>query len=454
MNVNREPGQPGGPRWPILGALVGPGRDPLAMFQGFAQRYGDITRFRLGGERCYLLNHPAYIKDVLVTYQRNFTKSRGLERAKKLLGDGLLTAEGQTHLRHRRLLQPAFHRDRIAGYAQVMIDSATRMTERWPDGATLDIAKEMMRVTLAIAGKTLFDTDVESQADEVGVAVTDVLESFWLNLLPGADVLEKLPIPTLRRAQASRRRLDALVYRMIDERRRSGHDHGDLLSMLVAAQDEDTAPLSNQEVRDEAITILLAGHETTANALTWTLYLLTQNPEAVDKLHDELTRVLAGAAPTPADYPRLVYTRKVLTESMRLYPPAWVIGRRAIAEYRVADYVLPPRSMVFMSPYVMHRDERFYPEAERFHPDRWTPDFEAALPKFAYFPFGGGARQCIGEQFAWMEGVLVLATIASRWRLTLDPAQRIVPQPLVTLRSRYGMKMRLARRVIRREMGH
>jgi cytochrome P450 len=444
--VNRQPLHPGGPRWPILGALVGPGRDPLAMFQGFARRYGDITRFKLGAERCYLLNHPSYIKDVLVTHQRNFTKSRGLERARKLLGDGLLTAEGQTHLRHRRLLQPAFHRDRIAGYAQVMIDYAVRTTERWPDGATLDISKEMMRVTLAIAGKTLFDTDIESEADEVGVAVTDVLESFWLNLLPGADFLEKLPIPTLRRAQASRRRLDALIYRMIDERRRSGHDHGDLLSMLIAAQDEDTAPLSNQEVRDEAITILLAGHETTANALTWTLYLLTQNPDAADKLNTELTRVLSGAAPTPADYPRLVYTRKVLTESMRLYPPAWVIGRRAIAEYRVADYVFPPRSMVFMSPYVMHRDTRFYAEAERFNPDRWTPAFESALPRFAYFPFGGGARQCIGEQFAWMEGVLVLATIASRWQLTLDPSQRIVPQPLVTLRSRYGMRMRLARR--------
>lgn len=444
---------PPGPRLPLFGTLVGPGRDPLATFQGYTRDYGDVTFFKLGGERCYFINHPSAIKDVLVTHQRNFTKSRGLERAKKLLGNGLLTAEGQTHLRHRRLLQPAFHRDRIAGYAQVMIDSAVRMTDRWQDGTTVDISKEMMRVTLSIAGKTLFDTDVESRADEVGVAVTDVLESFWLNLLPGADVLERLPIPKLRRAHASRRRLDALIYKMIADRRASAVDHGDLLSMLIAAQDEDAdagdsrgARLTDEEVRDEAMTILLAGHETTANALTWTLYLLSQNPEASAKLHAELDRVLAGRAPAPQDYPHLLYTRRVVTESMRLYPPAWVIGRRAISEYMIGDYVVAPRSMVFMSPYVMHRDPRFYPVAERFDPDRWTPEFDGALPKFAYFPFGGGARQCIGEQFAWMEGVLVLATIARDWRFELDRSQRIVLQPLITLRSRYGMKMRLVRR--------
>jgi cytochrome P450 len=433
----------------LLGTLVGPGRDPLAMFTRYARDYGDVTFFKLGGERCYFVNHPSIIRDVLVTHQRNFTKSRGLERAKKLLGDGLLTAEGQTHLRHRRLLQPAFHRDRIAGYAQVMIDYATRLAGRWQHGQTLDISKEMMRVTLSIAGKTLFDTDVESRADEVGVAVTDVLESFWLNLLPGADLLEKLPIPTLRRAHASRRRLDALIYKMIADRRASRVDRGDLLSMLIAAQDEDGEAagkgLTDEEVRDEAITILLAGHETTANALTWTCYLLSQNPEAAAKLADELKRVLGGRSPQPRDYAQLACTRRVVAESMRLFPPAWVIGRRAIAAYTIGEYELPPRAIVFMSPYVMQRDGRFYAQPERFDPDRWTPEMEASLPKFAYFPFGGGARQCIGEQFAWMEGVLVLATLAQRWRFTVDPQQRIVPQPLITLRSRYGMRMRVTR---------
>jgi cytochrome P450 len=455
---------PPGPRLPILGALVGPGRDPLAMFTRFARTHGDITFFRLGGERCYLVNDPQHIRDVLVTYQGNFTKSRGLERARKLLGDGLLTAEGATHRRHRRLLQPAFHRDRIAGYGRVMIDYAARTSQRWRDGETLDVSKEMMRLTLSIAGKTLFDTDVESSADEVGVAVTEVLESFWLNLLPGADYLEKLPIPKLRRAHAARRRLDTLIYQMIAHRRASGADHGDLLSMLIASVDASavapgapSAPgapgapgslrLSDEEIRDEAMTILLAGHETTANALTWTLYLLSQHPDADARLCDELDRVLAGRPPSPADYPNLSYTKRIVTESMRLFPPAWVIGRRAIDVYTLGPYQLPPRAMVFMSPYVTHRDARFYEQPEHFRPERWTPAFEAALPKFAYFPFGGGARQCIGEQFAWMEAVLVLATLAQRWRFELDPTQRIVPQPLVTLRSKYGMKMRVLDRV-------
>jgi cytochrome P450 len=440
----------------MFGTLVGPGRDPLEMLTRFAREFGDITFFKLGGERCYFINDPDAIRDVLVTHQRNFTKSRGLERAKKLLGNGLLTAEGATHLRHRRLLQPAFHRERIAGYAQVMIDYAARTAARWDDDETLDISREMMRLTLSIAGKTLFDTDVESSADEVGAAVTEVLESFWLNLLPGADLLEQLPIPKLRRAHAARQRLDALIYQMIATRRATGTDPGDLLSMLIAAA--DTAPdapsapdapaapgLSDEEIRDEAMTILLAGHETTANALTWTLYLLSQNPDADARLRAELDHVLGGRTPAARDYPTLTYTRRVITEAMRLFPPAWIIGRRVIDEYPLGEYRLAPRSIVFMSPFVMQRDSRFYDHPERFEPDRWTPAFEAALPKFAYFPFGGGVRQCIGEQFAWMEAVLAVATLVQPWRFQLDPAQRVVPQPLVTLRSKHGMKMRVTR---------
>jgi cytochrome P450 len=419
------------------------------MLTRFARDYGDVTFFKMGSERCYFINHPQYIRDVLVTHQRNFTKSRGLERAKKLLGEGLLTSEGAAHLRQRRLIQPAFHRERIAGYGRVMVEHAARMRERWQEGDTFDISREMMRVTLAIAGKTLFDTDVESKADEVGVAVTEMLESFWLNLLPGADYLERLPIPKLRRANAARRRLDALIYQMIADRRRSGRDHGDLLSMLIAAvDDEEGAPggMTDQQVRDEAITLLLAGHETTANALTWTWYLLSQNAAAEAKLHEELDRVLAGRMPSVADMASLVYTKRVVTEAMRIYPPAWLVGRRSAGEYAVGQYEIAPRSIIFMSPFVMQRDARFFSQPEQFHPDRWTPDFEAALPKFAYFPFGGGARQCIGEHFAWMEGVLVLATVAQRWRLSCVPGQRIVPQPLVTLRAKYGINMTTSRR--------
>jgi cytochrome P450 len=426
---------------PLLGGLILPGRDPLTLFTYFTQTYGDIVFFRLGGERVFLINHPQYIRDVLLTHHRNFTKSRGLERAKKLLGEGLLTSEGSTHLRQRRLLQPAFHRDRLGAYAQVMVEQATRMRERWQQGTAFDVSKEMMRVTLAIVGKTLFDTDVESKADEVGVAVTRVLETFWLNLLPGADFLEKFPIPKLRRAREARQRLDALIYAMIAERRASG-DRGDLLSMLLAARDDDGgAGMSDTQIRDEAMTIMLAGHETTANALSWTWYLLSQHPEVEAQLHAEVDSALAGRRPTIADLPALPFVERVVTESMRLFPPAWMLGRRAIADYQLAGYTVPARSMILMSQYVMHRDKRFFDHPETFNPARWTPEFKAALPKFAYFPFGAGPRQCIGDQFAWMELILVVATVAQQWRLRADPHHRVVPQPLITLRPKHGIVM-------------
>ncbi|HEX3644449.1 MAG TPA: cytochrome P450, partial [Vicinamibacterales bacterium] len=382
------------------------------------------------------------IRDVLVTHSRNFTKSRGLERSKRLLGQGLLTSEGATHLRQRRLMQPAFHRDRIAGYGELMVGYADRMRQGWGDGATVDVAREMNRLTLSIVGKTLFDVDVEQQAAAVGEALTAVMESFWMMMLPFAEALERLPVPKLRRARMARARLDAIIYRMIADRRASGRDHGDLLSMLLAAQDEDEGGgMTDQQVRDEAMTIFLAGHETTANALTWTWFLLGNAPEVEAKLHRELDRVLQGRLPTMKDLASLSYVEQVVTESMRLYPPAWIIGRRTIAEYQLGEYLVPPRSILLMSPYIMHRDPRFYADAERFDPERWSPEFRAALPKFAYFPFGGGPRQCIGESFAWMELILLVATIAQQCRLRLVPGHQVVPQPLITLRAKHGMRM-------------
>jgi cytochrome P450 len=436
---------PPGPTRPLLGALIMPGRNPLELFTRMAAKYGDVVHFKLAGERAYFINTPQLIRDVLVTHQRNFTKSRGLERAKKLLGEGLLTSEDPAHVRHRRLIQPVFHRERIASYGNVMVDRAARMRERWQDGATIDAAREMMRVTLAIVGQTLFDSDVESRADEVGVAVTEVLESFWLHLLPGSDVLERLPVGPLRRARAARRRLDALIYAMIADRRASGRDHGDLLSMLIAAHD-DGATMSDRQIRDEAMTLLLAGHETTANALTWTWYLLSEHPEIEARLHAEIDRELAGRLPQMADLPRLPLVDRVITEAMRLYPPAWVIGRRVIADYTLAEYPVPPRSIVFMSPYITQRDARYFPDPLRFDPDRWTPQFKAALPAFAYFPFGGGTRKCIGDQFALMELALVLCTVAQQWRLRLVPGHPVVTQPLITLRAKHGMMMTTSRR--------
>jgi len=269
-------------------------------------------------------------------------------------------------------------------------------------------------------------------------------------MLPFGDTLERLPIPRLRRGRKARERLDAIIYGIIGERRASGGDRGDLLSMLLMAQDDQDKGrrMTDRQVRDEAMTIFLAGHETTANALTWTWYLLSQSPDIERRLHEEIDRVLAGRLPTVADVDRLPYTTRVVTESMRLYPPAWLVGRRAVNEYSIGGYYVPPRSIVVMSQWIVHRDPRHYPAPERFDPDRWTPAFKAALPRFAYFPFGGGPRQCIGESFAWMELVLVLATIAQHWRFDLVPGHPVVPHAAVTLRPKYGMKMTARKRLV------
>ena len=438
-----------GPKLSLLSSLIyrPGGANPLDFFTNLARTYGDVSSYRMAGEQLFLVNEPRLIRDVLVTHNRNFTKSRGLERSKRLLGEGLLTSEGAMHLRQRRLMQPAFHRDRVAGYGDLMVGYADRMRRAWSDGATLDISREMNRLTLSIVGKTLFDVDVEQQAAAVGEALTAVMESFWMTMLPLAEVLERLPVPKLRRARMARARLDAIIYRMIADRRASGTDHGDLLSMLLAAQDEDGGGgMTDRQVRDEAMTIFLAGHETTANALTWTWYLLSTAPDVEATLHAEVDRVLQGRLPAIGDLPSLPYVERVVTESMRLYPPAWIIGRRAIDEYRLGDYVVPRRSILVMSPYIIQRDPRFYAEPDRFFPDRWTPEFRAALPKFAYFPFGGGPRQCIGESFAWMELIMLVATIAQQVRLRLVPGHPVLPQPLITLRAKHGMRMTVARR--------
>ncbi|MGE3959321.1 MAG: cytochrome P450 [Vicinamibacterales bacterium] len=440
---------PPGPPRSVRNVLpIAIGRDALGFLLSLKRDYGDIAHTRAAGEDVILLSDPQFVKDVLMTHQRNFRKGRGLERARKLLGDGLLTSEGDTHLRQRRLIQPAFHKERIASYASAMTHYADRVQGGWVDGGTIDVAGDMMRLTLGVVGRTLFDADVESQARDVGTALTDVLDSFWTTMLPYADLLEKLPIPQLRRGREARARLDAIVYGLIAERRRHPGDRGDLLSMLLLAQDEEQGGrgMTDAQVRDEAMTIFLAGHETTANALAWTWYLLSENPEAERRLHDEVDRVLGGRLPTMADIPQLKCVEQVITESMRLYPPAWLIGRRAIGEYRVGGFTLPPRTIVLVSPYVMHRDPRWFAEPERFMPGRWTPEFKAQLPQFAYFPFGGGARRCIGESFAWMELVLVAATIAQRWRLRLVPGHPVVPQPVVTLRMKHGLRMTAARR--------
>lgn len=407
-----------------------------------ARKYGDVVFFKVGNERIYLFNHPDLIRDVLVTNQKNFTKSRALVRAKQVLGEGLLTSEGDFHLRQRRLAQGAFHRDRITGYAHSMVEYAHRTRSRWAAGRSLDVHDEMMKLTLAIVARTLFSADVEGEATEIGEALTTTFAAFNIGVLPFSEILEKLPLPYVRRFHAARARLDATIYRIIDERRAKGGDAGDLLSMLLLAQDTDAdgGRMTDLQIRDEAMTIFLAGHETTANALTWTWYLLSQHPDVEARFHTELDS-LGDRLPTPEDFARLPYTRMILAESMRLYPPAWAIGRRAISDFDAAGYRIPARSMVLMSQYIMHRDPRYFPEPERFDPDRWLPEAVSSRPKFAYFPFGGGTRICIGEHFAWMEGVLALATIGQKWRLVYVGNSAPGIDPKITLRPRGGMPM-------------
>lgn len=440
---------PPGPKGrPVVGHLIEFRRDPIALLMRVAREHGDVVYFTMGRQKVFLLNHPDHIKDVLVTHHRNFVKGRALQWSKRLLGRGLLTSEGEFHRRQRRIAQPAFHRKQIATYGKVMTDYAVRMRDGWKEGVAFDVHEEMMRLTLAIAGKTLFNADVASEAKKIGEALTISVEYFNRFMLPFADLLAELPVPSTLRFRKAKRQLDAIIYRMIHERR-SGELNlvGDLLSMLLLAKDEEgSGGMTDQQLRDEAITLLLAGHETTANALTWTWYLLAQHPDVEAKLHREIDAVLGGTLPTVEDLSRLTYTEKVLAESMRLYPPAWLLGYRALEDYKVGEYDVPARSIVVMSQYVMHHDPRYFPDPFRFDPERWTPEAKLARPKFSYFPFGGGTRVCIGEPFAWMEGILLIATLAQQWQLRLAPGPPVALQPLITLRPKNGIRMTLKRR--------
>ena len=425
-------------------------RDPIALFRHAAATYGDIVRLPLGRHPVYLINHPDIIKDVLVTSQKQFKKGRGLERAKSLLGEGLLTSEGDFHLRQRRMIQPAFHRELVAAFGEAMTHYARQTGDRWRDGEAVDMSREMMSLTLAIVGKTLFDAEIRSEADEIGGAMEDVIALFHLLMLPYSDFLEKLPLPAVLRFRRARARLDTTIYRLIAEHRASaerGEVRGDMLSMLLLAQDEeDGKGMTDLQVRDEAMTLFVAGHETTANALTWTWYLLSQHPDVERKFHAEIDSALGGRTPTMDDLSILAYSRRVFSESLRLYPPAWVIGRRVLTDYPVQGYILKANSIVLPSQAVTHTDARFFPDPHRFDPDRWTLEAEALRPKFAFFPFGGGPRVCIGEQFAWMEGILTLATLGQHWRPRLVPGHPVATEPIVTLRPKYGMQMILERR--------
>jgi len=410
-----------------------------------AAQYGDVTRFRWGPRHEFLLNHPDLVEQVLVTEQRSFMKGQALQETKRILGEGLLTSEGALHLRQRRLMQPLFHRGRIGEYGDEMVECSTGLQARWRDGDTREMHDEMTRLTLAVVGRVLFAADLEGEAGELGSALTDAMESLQRFMLPFYGAVERLPLPGPRRVRASRRRLDMTIYRLLAERR-ANPGGADLLSLLLQARDEQGEPMPDAQVRDEAMTIFLAGHETTAVTLTWTWMLLARHPSVEERLHEELDVVLGARPPNIDDLPKLLYTDTVLKEALRLYPPAWLIGRRALVDVELGGFVVPAGSIVILSPWVTHRDARFFYEPLRFDPDRWTGQGQADRRGFGYFPFGGGIRRCIGESFALMEAKLLLASLAQRWRLRLDPRQVVDVLPRITLRPRYGMRMRLEAR--------
>ena len=435
---------PGPAGAPLLGHLLAFRRDPLQFLLRTAQDYpGEVVRFRQGTREVYLLKHPDLVKEVLVTRQHDFAKSRALQWTKLFLGEGLLTSEGEFHTRQRRLAQPAFHRQRIAGYGAEMVRLAVAARERWTAGEALDLDAEMMRLTLGVASRTLFGADVAADARDVREDLVTIMSLFPRFTLPFAALIQKLPLPSNARFDRAVARLDALVYRLIAERRADPADRGDLLSLLLRAQDEegDGGRMTDRQLRDEVVTLLLAGHETTSNALTWTWYLLSQNAAAEARWREELRAVLGDRRPSADDLPALRYTEMVLAESMRIFPPAWGIGRRALRDVVLGGYTVPAGTILALPPYVIHRDPRFWPDPLRFEPERFTTEAKAARPRFAYLPFGGGARSCIGEPFAWMEGVLLLATVGQRWRFRLVPGHPVEPQALITLRPRYGMRM-------------
>jgi len=420
--------------------------NPTLLFQHLAREYGDIAHYKIGWNHIVFLNHPDYIREVLVVQNENFIKERTVQRTKMLLGEGMITSEGARHRSQRQVAQPAFHRQRISEYASTMVREAARVRDQWRPGEQRDMAIDMMHLTLNVVAQTLFATDLREEVNELASAINRIMGLYnFLVMLPAAEWLVHVRPPGLAAFVRARKRVDAVVYRMIAAHRQRS-SHGSSLLDLMLAVSPDGGPGSEQSLRDQVITIFLAGYETVANALSWTWYLLSQNPDCERRFHDEIDHELPGRLPAFDDLPRLRYVEMVLAESMRLYPPAWAMGRYARNDFQLGDFLLPAKTTVLMSQFITHRDARYFPDPLRFDPERFTPEARSRRTKLTYFPFGAGVRQCIGESFACMEGVLLLATLAQKWKLRLVPGHRVEPEPLITLRPRYGMRMQLEAR--------
>lgn len=433
----------------IVGSLPDFQKDPIATLLQGAQKYGDIVLFKFATHPYYFLRHPDNIGHVMQVNHKNYGKQTiGWKTLKIIVGEGLLTSEGDFWLRQRRIAQPAFHRDRIAGFGATMTEAAAETLKDWEApakaGEALNIHEEMMRLTLKIVVKTLLGSEISKKMEkEVGEALSFAVEEITDRYTkPYLHLPMKIPTRhnlKLRQAVAT---LDKVVMGIIEKRRKEKSEGGDLLTMLMNAKDEVTGEsMDNQQLRDEVMTIFLAGHETTANALTWALYLLSTHPAVTRRLEAELKEVLAGRLPSLADFPRLSYTRSVIQETLRLYPPAWFMARSVTNDDTIGGYTIPKGSFVILSPYVTHRHPKFWENPEGFDPDRFMNDGAKNMPRFAYFPFGGGARQCIGNDFAMMEAVLILAAIAQNYRLYLVPGHPVELEPVVTLRPKHGMLM-------------
>ena len=438
--------RPPGPRGvPLLGMLPALRRNPTRVFIDAAERFGDVAHLKIGPQNAYLITRPEHIRHVLQDNARNYHKSPLYDKLKVSVGHGLLTSEDTYWLRQRRMAQPAFHRERIAGLAAGMAEAARETAGRWEtaarQGQSFDIADEMMRLTQTIVLRTLLGADLGPLAGEVDEAWTlvnqHIGESFW-----SLGLTERWPTPANRRFRRALAVLDRAVFHIIDQRRRAGRESDDLLSMLLFARDEETGEaMTDRQLRDEVMTFLLAGHETTSLALAWTWYLLSQHPPARRRLEDELDAVLGGRPPVYSDLVQLPYARMVIEEALRLYPPAWGFSRQAVAADEIGGYHVPRGWLVFVIPFVMHRLHAYWDDPDRFDPERFTPERNIARPKFVYLPFGAGPCQCIGNQFAMIEAHLVLATLAQRYRLELVPGPPVEPWPLITLRPRHGLRM-------------
>lgn len=444
IRLPRPPGPTGNL---ILGVMPEFNRDSLAFIRQ-CQSYGDVVRMRFLYLTVHFLYNPEHIEYVLSTNARNFIKSRSLRSPffQRLVGNGLLTSEGEFWKRQRRLAQPAFHRQRISAYADVMVEYASRMISSWREGEVRDIHRDMMRLTLEIVVKTLFNADVSGDADKVSEVLSKIVKPFASQATLKWIADNRLPTSTHRSFNRSAKEIDEIVYRIIAERRASGSDEGDLLSMLLSAHDDDGSQMTNRQLRDEVMTIFLAGHETVALTLSWTWFLLAQHPEVEKKSHEELDRVLGSRLPTAEDVPHLKYTERIAKESMRLYPPAYGVGREAIEDCEIGGFRIPRKSQLFMFQWATQRDPRYFDEPETFHPERWTEEFSNRLPKYAYFPFGGGPRACIGNYFAMMETILLLATMGQRFRFSLLPDRPVTLFPAMSLRPKHGVEVTLHKR--------